>query len=74
MQESKTFSGEREMNAETAELEINAIRQEIYMRGANDVEFNEIADILKALKNGTRSPGQAVADAQKICDSKMDYH
>ncbi len=74
MNEVERFSGAAGMNIETAKSEIEAMRQEIYMIGANDSEFSEIATILKALKDGTYSPEKAIEETRKIYEKKMDYH
>jgi len=76
MSEPKPFPAGKEQgpSIEAAKLEIEAIRQEIYMMGANDAEFNELATVLKAMESGTCLPEQAVEEARKIRDKKMDYH
>ena len=74
MNEIKPFAKERGMSIEDARTEIEVIRQEIYMKGANDAEFGLIDDVLKKLDEKTYSPEQAVEAARKISESKMEYH
>lgn len=62
------------INLEAAESEIAAIRQDIYMMGANDTEMSDLAAILESLRNGTYSPEEAIQKARGISDRKMDYH
>ena len=57
-----------------AEAEILAIRQEIYMRGANDSEIPTIDRLLNSLRAGGRTPEDAVQEAREIMARKADYH
>jgi uncharacterized membrane protein YjjP (DUF1212 family) len=74
MNESEPRAKEQGMSIEDAKTEIKMIRQEIYMKGANDSEFDQINDILKKMEQGKYLPEQAVQEARKISESKMEYH
>lgn len=53
---------------------IEGLRQQIYMMGANDVEFGQIDSILNSFKNGDISGDEAAAKAQTVLDGKQNYH
>lgn len=53
---------------------IEGIRQQIYMLGANDVEFSQLNVILDSFKKGEISGDEAIIKAQTILNSKQDYH
>lgn len=74
MNELEPLAKEQGISIEDAKMEIEVIRQEIYMKGANDSEFNQINDILKKMEKGECLPERAVEAARKISDSKMEYH
>ncbi|MBI5465834.1 MAG: hypothetical protein HY974_00925 [Candidatus Kerfeldbacteria bacterium] len=60
--------------ANSPEDTIMAIRQEVYMMGANDYEIPALDDIIKSLRNGTLSAEEAVQQAMDIKARKQDYH
>ncbi len=74
MNEHRSFDKKPQVDLETAESKIAAVRQDIYMAGANDTEMSDLAAILESLRNGTCSPEEAVKKTQDISDRKMDYH
>lgn len=53
---------------------IMEILENIYKTGGNDFEFGAIREILNKLNSGEITPEDAVTEAGKIRDSKMDYH
>jgi hypothetical protein len=53
---------------------IQAIMSEVNVMGANDSEFESFKRVMTELESGTITPSEAVAQAQGIRDSKMDYH
>lgn len=59
---------------EGAVAEIEMIRGDIFVHGANDSEFERLNEILEKLKKGTYSREQAIAEAYKVSARKMDYH
>lgn len=59
---------------ENAKLAIGALRQEIYMLGANDSEFSSIDSILSELESGSKSPQDAIDQVTAIKDQKQSYH
>lgn len=65
---------EEPITKEEALNQIMAIRQEVYMMGANDFEFSAIDEIVKNLESEEISPQEAVSRVYKIKEGKSDYH
>jgi hypothetical protein len=61
-------------NIESAKNEIEAIRQEIYMMGANDYEIPAIDKLIERLERNECSPEEALKKALTIKGGKADYH
>jgi hypothetical protein len=74
MTEGENINPDLESRKIQADIQISAIIQNIYMLGANDHEFSTIEDIRQKMKSGVITPEQAVAEAKKIENAKMDYH
>jgi hypothetical protein len=55
-------------------INIESIRQDVYMRGANDYEIPTINTILERLKKGELTPEKAQEEVNKIEARKSDYH
>ncbi len=64
----------QEIDKNTAKEAIMATRQEIYMMGANDAEFDLINEVLEKLESGELQPEAAMAAAETIKAAKQDYH
>lgn len=62
------------LDKENAKLTIGALRQEIYMLGANDSEFSSIDSILAELESGNISPQDAIDQVTAIKEQKQSYH
>jgi len=60
--------------AENSEAVILNIRQQIMAMGANDSEFYEIDKILNQLHEKKISDAEAIDQAMKIQEGKLDYH
>jgi hypothetical protein len=54
--------------------EIQMIRQETLMMGANDYEPSAFDSILERYQSGQLSAEEALANARQIQASKQDYH
>jgi hypothetical protein len=55
-------------------MQIESVRQEVNMMGANDYEIPTINDILKRLKKGEITAEKALEEVYKIEGGKCDYH
>lgn len=53
---------------------IEWLKQQIYMLGANDVEFSIVDGIIKQYKEGQISGDEAVKKVTFILESKQNYH
>ncbi|MDP2629552.1 MAG: hypothetical protein Q8P45_02515 [Candidatus Harrisonbacteria bacterium] len=54
---------------------VEEIRMRVMQMGANDSEMESFNTIIAKLKGGGyENPEEAIEDAQKILDSKQDYH
>lgn len=62
------------LDKENAKFTIGALRQEIYMLGANDSEFSSIDSILAELESGNISPQDAIDQVTAIKEQKQSYH
>ncbi len=56
------------------EMEIEIIRQQIAVMGANDYEFDELDNIKKLWQKKEISGKEAVARARAVLNNKQDYH
>lgn len=65
---------EEVITKEDAYMRIMSTRQNVYMRGANDVEWERIDNILKELDEEKITPKEAVEQAEAIEGGKQDYH
>lgn len=54
--------------------ELNALRQEVYMMGANDYEIPAIDELIQKLEKGECTPEEALSQAESIKSKKADYH
>ncbi len=54
--------------------EIEAIKGEVAVMGANDYEIPALEALINSLKNKEILPEKALEQAIKIRDSKQDYH
>lgn len=59
---------------ELARQEVEAIRGEIAILGANDSEFDQLNVIQQDLASGQIAPTEAVRQAVSVRDSKGTYH
>lgn len=57
-----------------AMMRIQGIMAEVSVMGANDSEFESFNIILRELQAGNITPTEAIAQAEGIKGSKMDYH
>ena len=57
-----------------AMMRIQGIMAEVNVMGANDSEFENFRKVMAGLQAGNLTPSEAIAQAQGIRDSKMDYH
>ena len=64
-----------ESNADRNVLnELNAVRQEVYLMGANDSEIPEIDEIIERFNKGEIGREEALAQVSSIKNRKQDYH
>ena len=63
-----------QMDINTAEREILAIRDRVAVMGANDDEIPGFNRLMTQLRRGEISPKDAVSAAFKIEERKVDYH
>jgi hypothetical protein len=61
-------------NFSDAMMRVQAILGEVSVMGANDSEFEGFRTILAELQAGVITPTEAIAQAEAIKNSKMDYH
>lgn len=57
-----------------AHSEILAIKEQVFLMGANDSEGSKFDEILLQLDNKEITEDQAIGEANKILFSKQDYH
>lgn len=62
------------MNVDQALAEIGVIEGQVYVMGANDSEMGDIEQIRLKMRNEEITPEMAVTLAQRVLDSKQDYH
>ena len=65
---------EPRLSVEEARMEVRRLWGDMGVMGANDHESAAVQEILEQLDTGEITPEDAVARAQKLLDSKMDYH
>ena len=53
---------------------VSAIMQAVNAMGANDYEMKALERILIELQRGDVTPWEAIVQAERIKDSKQDYH
>ncbi|PIZ75495.1 hypothetical protein COY05_03990 [Candidatus Peregrinibacteria bacterium CG_4_10_14_0_2_um_filter_38_24] len=65
---------ENESAINAAYQTIMELRQNIYLMGGNDAEIPLLDALIQRLRAGEITPEEAITQAHKIQDSKMDYH
>lgn len=61
-------------NMNEAMKRIHGLMAEVSPMGANDSEFADFEIVLRKLQAGEITPSEAIAQAEAIKGSKMDYH
>ncbi len=54
--------------------EIKAIENEVSVMGGNDYEIPALEKLIESIRNEELSPKEALNQAEKIRDSKQNYH
>jgi len=61
-------------NENLIEKTIKAIENEVSVMGGNDYEIPALEKLIESIRNEELSPKEALNQAEKIRDSKQNYH
>ncbi len=62
------------MSKNEARMRIEEVRQRVAVMGANDSEFGLLNEILMSMDKNEMTPDEALEEANRVLNGKMDYH